>query len=208
MMQRSWVGGSSRWTFSGMDNVIHFCPRRARRTRREEKREEIRPQISQISVDQFLLPLFSLPWPFVSFVDQFLRAHSFLTGFSNRPIRPISTMTVSPSFIQTGGFRAMPTPCGVPVRITAPGRRVMVLLRLSIRAGTSKIMSPVVWSCIVWPLRIVLMLSELGSGISSLVTIHGPSGQNPSKLLPRANCPPPSDFSRCQSRAETSLAQV
>jgi len=29
-------------------------------------------------------------------------------------------MTVSPSFIQTGGVRAKPTPWGVPVRMTVP----------------------------------------------------------------------------------------
>ena len=34
------------------------------------------------------------------------------------------------------------------------------------------------------------------------------SGQNPSKLLPRANCPPPRFLSRCQSRLDTSLAAV
>jgi hypothetical protein len=35
---------------------------------------------------------------------------SLPTGFCSRPIFSISTTTVSPSFIQTGGLRAMPTP--------------------------------------------------------------------------------------------------
>ena len=99
--------------------------------------------------------------------------YSFRTGFSNLPIFSISTTTVSPCFIQTGGLRAKPTPWGVPVRITLPGRRVMVLLRDSIRVGTSKIMSAVVWSCMIWPLRMVLMRRVLGLGISSLVTMCG-----------------------------------
>jgi hypothetical protein len=120
----------------------------------------------------------------------------------------ISTTTMSPGFSHTGGVRAKPTPWGVPVRITAPLRSVIVLLSDSISAGTSKIMSAVVWSCIVAPLRIVLSRSALGLGSSSVVTIAGPRGQKPSNPLPRAHCPPPSVLSRCQSRLETSLAHV
>ena len=43
-----------------------------------------------------------------------------------------------------------------------------------------------------------------GSGISSAVTMHGPIGQNVSRLLPRVHCPSPN----CRSRAETSLTTV
>ena len=65
---------------------------------------------------------------------------------------------------ETGGLRAKPTPCGVPVRMTVPGRSVVLPLRNSISAGTSKIMSLVFQSCMVSPLRIVLMPSCVGVG--------------------------------------------
>jgi len=58
-------------------------------------------------------------------------------------MRSISIVTVSPGCNQRGGVRAMPTPCGVPVRITAPGNNVVLPLKNSISAGTSKIMSSV-----------------------------------------------------------------
>jgi hypothetical protein len=58
----------------------------------------------------------------------------------------------------------------------------------------------------VFPLTRVAIRSEFGFGISSLVTIAGPSGAKVSKLFPRQNCPPPKRF--CQSRALTSLAAV
>jgi hypothetical protein len=112
-----------------------------------------------------------------------------VTGFSSRPSPSISTVTVSRAFSQTGGVRAKPTPCGVPVRMMLPGRSVIVLLRLSIRAGTSKIMSEVELSCMTWPLTIVFSRSAFGLAISSRVVIHGPSGQKPSNDFPRANWP-------------------
>ena len=43
------------------------------------------------------------------------------TGFVNRPMPSISTSTRSPACKKTGGFRANPTPCGVPVLMTSPG---------------------------------------------------------------------------------------
>ena len=48
---------------------------------------------------------------------------SLITGFVSEPIFSISIVTVSPGFRKTGGVRAMPTPCGVPVRITVPGKQ-------------------------------------------------------------------------------------
>ncbi len=48
------------------------------------------------------------------------------TGFLSTPSPSISTSTTSPSFNQTGGFRAMPTPGGVPVKIRSPGSRVKI----------------------------------------------------------------------------------
>ena len=76
----------------------------------------------------------------------------------------------------------------------------------SMIAGTSKIMSSVFQSCITSPFNTVRIESVLGSGISSVVTMLGPSGQNVANVLPRHHWPPP-PF-RCQSRADTSLAQV
>ena len=87
----------------------------------------------------------------------------------------------------------------------APARSVIVSLRLLTIVATSKIMSAVDDDCIVSPLIVVVSRSAFGSGTSSAVVIHGPIGANVSKLLPRANCPPLSRFSFCQSRALTSL---
>src|SRR5271154_4088250 len=99
-----------------------------------------------------------------------------------------------------------PTPLGVPVRMTVPGRRVVEPERKAMRVGTLKIMSAVLESCMVWLLMRVLIWRELGLGISSGVTMAGPRGQKVSKVLPRHHWEPPHCF--CQSRAETSLAQV
>ena len=43
------------------------------------------------------------------------------TGLRSVPMLEISTSTVSPGFIQTGGLRPAPTPPGVPVTMTSPG---------------------------------------------------------------------------------------
>ena len=51
-----------------------------------------------------------------------------------------------------------------------------------------------------------LMLRTCGSGISSFVTISGPSGQKASIVFPSSHCPP--FFRSCQSRALTSWATV
>ena len=40
------------------------------------------------------------------------------------PITSASISTTSPCFINTGGLRANPTPCGVPVETTSPGSSV------------------------------------------------------------------------------------
>jgi hypothetical protein len=49
---------------------------------------------------------------------------SFVTALRSVPIPSISISTSSPSVSAIGGLRKMPTPAGVPVRITSPGRRV------------------------------------------------------------------------------------
>src|SRR6187431_3051172 len=72
-----------------------------------------------------------------------------------------------------------------PVRMTVPGGSVVLPLRYSISAGTSKIMSAVVESCTRSPLSNVEIRRRFGSGISSVVTRHGPSGANVSKNFPR-----------------------
>ena len=55
-----------------------------------------------------------------------LRAHaSAWTGLSRLPIRSIVTTTVSPSFRNSGGFLEKPTPDGVPVKMTVPGKSVV-----------------------------------------------------------------------------------
>ena len=48
-------------------------------------------------------------------------AGSSATGLRRTPIFSISISATSPASSQRGGVRAMPTPCGVPVRITVPG---------------------------------------------------------------------------------------
>ena len=48
------------------------------------------------------------------------------TGFRSVPRPSISTSTMSPGWSQTGGFRAIPTPGGVPVKIRSPGSRVKI----------------------------------------------------------------------------------
>ena len=50
------------------------------------------------------------------------QAASSATGLRSTPTRSTSTSTMSPCFIQSGGVRFAPTPPGVPVTITSPGR--------------------------------------------------------------------------------------
>jgi len=90
--------------------------------------------------------------------------------------------------------------------ITVPGRRVIERLRSLTICATGKSMSEVLESCITFPLRMERIRSLFGSGISSFVTRKGPSGQNVSKLFPRAHCC--FCFRICQSLALTSLPQV
>ena len=106
------------------------------------------------------------------------------TGLTSVPIRSISMVTRSPFLRKTGGFRANPTPCGVPVKITVPGNNVVPSLKKLTRDGTSKIMSEVVESCMVSSLSVVLILRLLGSGISSVVTRQGPRGKTYQRIFP------------------------
>ena len=58
--------------------------------------------------------------------------------FESTPISEISTSTLSPSFIKTGGFLLKPTPPGVPVTKTSPARHGIALEIYEIRVGISK----------------------------------------------------------------------
>ena len=71
------------------------------------------------------------------------------------PIPSISTLTTSPGRNQRGGVAAIPTPSGVPVKITVTGSRVVLPLKNAINVGTSKIMSLVLPSCTTSPFKLV-----------------------------------------------------
>lgn len=95
------------------------------------------------------------------------------------------------------------TPCGVPVLITSPGYSVMNRLRYRTTWATGKIWSAVVPSCRFSPFTHSRSPRACGSGTSSAVTSHGPSGLNVSQFLPLSHCPPRSNWN---SRSETSCA--
>src|SRR6202008_3706759 len=126
-------------------------------------------------------------------------------GLASTPIFSTSTSTLSPAFIQAGGFLAGATPDGVPVAMMSPGSSVMNSERYSMVLAVEKIMSDVLESCMVSPLtRVVMRRPAAPGGSSSAVTIHGPSGPVPSKFLPGVHC----DVLRWKSRTETSLKRV
>src|SRR5207253_1161661 len=122
------------------------------------------------------------------------------TGFGRSPIRSTDTVTSSPGFRYTGGWRKQPTPAGVPVETMSPGSSVTSAVRYSSRTGGGKIISDAGDDCIVSPFSVVETWRVLQSPISSAVTTSGPSGQNVSGPLPSVSW-----FSlNCTSRAETS----
>ncbi len=94
-----------------------------------------------------------------------------------------------------------PTPAGVPVRMTSPGSKVKYVDAKDTNRGTSWTRSAVEPSWTTSPSRRVTRRSADGS---RSVTIHGPSGLEVSNPLARAHWPSP----RCQTRSDTSLAQV
>src|SRR5581483_6155422 len=103
--------------------------------------------------------------------------HRPATGLASTPIPSTSTSTRSP------GDKG-PTPSGVPVRITSPGRRVMKLVTNSISVATPKTMSAVVARWRVSPFTRVSTNASFGS---SSVSIHGPRGHEPSNPLARVH---------------------
>ena len=88
--------------------------------------------------------------------------------------------------------------------MTSPGSRVMAREMNAMICATGKIISRVCDAWRVSPLTRQPIGSCCGSGISSVVTTTGPSGQNVSAALPRIHCLSP----RWTSRAVTSLAAV
>src|SRR2546430_15613956 len=83
----------------------------------------------------------------------------------------------SPGRRNSGGFRANPTPSGVPVAMMLPAGSVMPFETHSMIASTGEIMSLVLLSCFTTPLTLSFRPSDWGSSISAAVTIPGPGGQ-------------------------------
>ncbi len=94
-----------------------------------------------------------------------------------------STSSTSPAFIHTGGVRLAPMPSGVPVAMMSPGVSGVNIEQNAMIAGMSWISMSVPERCISAPLSRVTSVSLVGSGISSAVTIQGPSGPEPMKFL-------------------------
>mmetsp|Transcript_23902 Transcript_23902/g.66231 ORF Transcript_23902/g.66231 Transcript_23902/m.66231 type:complete len:334 (+) Transcript_23902:467-1468(+) len=120
-------------------------------------------------------------------------------GDRSVPIPSISHSTTSPGTSHRGGFRKQPTPGGVPVAITSPGRSVVKRETKAIMSSTPKTSSRVLESWRVSPLTRQRMpvLCTVSRLISSGVTITGPIGAYPSMAFPRSHWPP--FFSSCQS---------
>src|SRR5436309_3032342 len=112
--------------------------------------------------------------------------------------------TASPGWRYSGGFRPLPTPCGVPVEMQSPGSSVIPAERSATIRATEKIMSLVLLSCLATPFTDSRSRSRCGSGTSSAVMITGPIGQLPSRLFPLNHC----EVRNCNSRAEMSLTTV
>jgi len=96
------------------------------------------------------------------------------TLFTQLPTPSKATSTTSPSLSQSWGFLPIPTPDGVPVKITSPGSRVVPWLKNAIVFAMPKIWSDVFPSCSVLPLTLVDIFKFWGSLIKLLLTIPGP----------------------------------
>ena len=79
----------------------------------------------------------------------------------------------------------MPTPLGVPVEMMVPALRVMAALSSEMILSRPKISMSVVLSWRSSPLTVLEILSLGGQANSSAVTMQGPMGVKPSRLLPR-----------------------
>lgn len=83
------------------------------------------------------------------------------TRASARTRLELSNKEQIPFLSQAGGFRAIATPAGVPVRITVPGNKVVSWDRNAISFAGLKIMSLVCPSCIFLPFTCVTICSLL-----------------------------------------------
>src|ERR1700722_10830243 len=109
---------------------------------------------------------------------------SRMMGLRSRPMLSISTSTTSPLSMNRGGVCRAPTPPGVPVTTTSPGRSSYMVERQLISCGIPKIISPICARCIVLPLRRVVNCAVSIAGTSSFVVIHGPNAPVWAKFLP------------------------
>ena len=82
----------------------------------------------------------------------------------------------------------MPTPLGVPVKITSPGSSGVTADSCSISSPTPKMRLEVRLFCICSPLTEQLSSRSSGLSNSSGVTSHGPTGPKPGNDLPMLNC--------------------
>ena len=85
-----------------------------------------------------MVAVISFSWDRLGCPSNFKQGYSSWTGFVSEPMFSISIVTESPSLSSTGGLRAMPTPCGVPVKMTVPGANIALPLRNSIKVGTAR----------------------------------------------------------------------
>ena len=136
--------------------------------------------------------------------SRLISPESATTGLDSTPRPSTSTSTTSPGLRNTGGFRAKPTPGGVPVAITSPGSSVTVCDRNDTMWSMPKISWSVDESCIVLPLSRRRIRSACGLPTASCVTMAGPMGAKVSHDLPRCHWP----SANCRSRALTSLRFV
>src|SRR5581483_8483657 len=108
------------------------------------------------------------------------RVHHIIR-FSISPMFSIQSLTVSPDFRNVP--LSAPVPDGVPVRIRSPGCRVMFSESWAICSASENSILPLLESCLSSPLTHNLRFKFCGSAMSLAGTIHGPSGQDPSKVL-------------------------
>jgi Na+/H+ antiporter NhaA len=103
------------------------------------------------------------------------------------PIPSIQVTSSSPGLSQRCGSRPIPTPAGVPVKITSPGSSVTVRDSEATSRGMEKIRFWVRPFCTSSPL--IAQPSSRSSGLanSSGVTSHGPIGPKPGNDLPMQN---------------------
>ncbi len=125
-----------------------------------------------------------------------------MTLLRSTPMPEISTSTVSPGLIHSGGVRFAPTPPGVPVTMSVAGDeradRGDVGDQLEDRRD-QEVGRGVLHDGAVEPAS--ASVSFDGSGISSVVTSHGPKLPLSAKVLPERNWL----VWRCQSRTLPSL---